>query len=99
MARTESPSLVELAEIVASRTKTINDFLKTNSLPQPSFDVNGPFPDYLPYDNREILTARRELVQASRLISELAGGAKNQFFERTTFGVCLDCSSQPPARF
>jgi len=61
----QTPSLTEIASKISQAASTIETYLKTNSLPQPSFAPDAP--NGLPYVP-EILMAKMQLVE---LLSDL----------------------------
>lgn len=79
-----SPSrIAELAAVVASHTKQIDDYLTQNGLPQPSFDANGPAELQLPPNLEQ---ARAVVIQASQELNDLLKGPRELLFDHH---VCL----------
>lgn len=64
----ESP-LIDLAAKITATANVINDFIASNNYPQPSFDADAPHA--FPSAPKDILDARRQLLDASQAIREL----------------------------
>ena len=68
-----SPRITELAAIISSNTAKIVEYLRSQNLPQPSFDLNAPIqpiPDAPP----EIEEAQTLAVEASLELQQLLQG-------------------------
>ncbi|KAF1985397.1 S-adenosyl-L-methionine-dependent methyltransferase [Aulographum hederae CBS 113979] len=68
----KSKSLQELADSISASAKTLTDYLTSNNLAQPTFEVGAPqaWPE-LPLD---VMKARSELCDASKLMNILGQG-------------------------
>lgn len=64
--------LVDLASQITHTAKIIDSFIAANGYPQPSFDADAPHA--FPPAPKEILDARRQLLDASQAIRELVLG-------------------------
>jgi 6-hydroxytryprostatin B O-methyltransferase len=64
--------LIDLATQISHTAKVINNFIAANGYPQPSFDADAPHA--FPSAPKEILDARRQLLDASQAIRELIIG-------------------------
>ncbi|KAI9727413.1 MAG: hypothetical protein M1834_008419 [Cirrosporium novae-zelandiae] len=67
-----TPSIDDLADQISASTKIISNFLKSNNLPQLSFDKNAPLE--FPHAPEDILAARRNLREATKTLYDLATG-------------------------
>ncbi|KAI6080974.1 putative O-methyltransferase [Hypoxylon rubiginosum] len=54
--------ILELGVRIGRNTAKVNDYLATNNLPQPSFDVDGPSQFPIPHDESEISAARQAVL-------------------------------------
>lgn len=73
-----NPSRVaELAAVVASHTKQIDDYLAEKGLPQPSFDANGPADLQLP---PQLEQSRAVVLQATQELNDLLQGPRELLF-------------------
>jgi len=66
-----SPSLTELASKISAAASVIDGYCTKNSLPQPSFDVNGPAA--LPNDP-EVQVAKMQMQDALTSMTDLLLG-------------------------
>jgi hypothetical protein len=67
------PLLTQLAEEISRNTSVIVEHLKSNRLPQPSFDVDGPSHP-IPDNDERLSEARHALIEATRALHVLAVG-------------------------
>ena len=65
--------IVQLAQIIASSTSLIDDHLRANSLPQPSFEINGPV-EPIQKSDEKIENARTDVVAATIELRQLLEG-------------------------
>ena len=63
--------ITELATLVSANTAKVEDYLRSNNLPFPSFDVDGPVDLKL---SPEIDSARVAAIEASIELQELLQG-------------------------
>jgi hypothetical protein len=78
LAMSSNPSrIAELAAVVASHTKQIDDHLTANGLPQPSFDTDGPAELQLP---PQLEQARAVVLQATQELNDLLQGPRELLF-------------------
>lgn len=70
---TTTPILTQLAEDISRNTSVIVEHLKSNNLPQPSFDVDGPSHP-IPNTDERLSEARHALIEASKALHALAVG-------------------------
>ena len=70
-------SMLELSQFIADHTAKLNDYLTANKLPQPSFAVDAPSPDYIPSSARAISKLRNDLADAAQQLATLAQGPKS----------------------
>lgn len=83
-------SMVELSQIISSRTQYINDFLLRENLPQPSLGADGgTASDFLPAGNKEMQQARLELRDATNQLHLLTAGTDRALFELSMLSVSL----------
>lgn len=64
--------VIDLATQIQNTAKMISEFMAANGHPQPSFNVDAP--QAFPSAPKEILDARRQLLEASQAIQELLIG-------------------------
>ena len=81
--------LSDLTDVIAQKSKLIQDFIVANKLNGPSFEAfDVPAPDWVPDDApQEIKRARKELVQASSSLSDLVRGPKEGFAHLSAYRV------------
>jgi hypothetical protein len=65
--------IAELAALVASHTKRIDDYLVEKGLPQPSFDPDGPTELQLP---PQLEQSRTVVLHATQELNDLLQGPK-----------------------
>jgi AraC-like DNA-binding protein len=68
-----TPILSQLAEEISHNTSIVVDYLKSNNLPQPSFDPDGPSHP-IPTSDEKLSAARYALIDASKALHALAVG-------------------------
>ena len=68
-----SSRVVQLATLIATNTTKVDDYLRSQNHPEPSFDVNGPT-QVVPGATSEIEEARTTAVEASIELQELLQG-------------------------
>ncbi|MCJ1311798.1 hypothetical protein MMC25_005471 [Agyrium rufum] len=68
-----SSRLVQLASIISENTNKVDEYLTTNKLPKPSFEIDSPVQLTLPKD---IQSARDAVINANMELSELLMGPK-----------------------
>lgn len=82
--------MVELSQIISSRTQYINDFLSRENLPQPSLGASGgTTSDFLPAGNKEMQQARLELRDATNQLHLLTAGTDRALFELSMLSVSV----------
>jgi hypothetical protein len=69
--------IAELAAVVASHTRQIDDYINTQGLPQPSFDTTGPAELQLP---PQLEQARTIVLQATQELNDLLQGPRELIF-------------------
>lgn len=66
--------ILELANLISSKTATVDEYLRSNNVTSPTFHVDDP-PDLgIPQDAEEIDRARIEVIEASIELQELLQG-------------------------
>ncbi|KAK3081043.1 hypothetical protein LTS18_010777 [Coniosporium uncinatum] len=73
-------TILELSDIISSRTKLIHDELQASGRPQPTFDVIQD-PDAITLDG-ELQQAQKELRDAAQKLSDLVAGPSNLLLEQ-----------------
>ncbi|KAI1380114.1 hypothetical protein F4677DRAFT_405889 [Hypoxylon crocopeplum] len=58
----EDSRILELSVRIATNTAKVNDYLATNNLPQPSFDLNAPSQSLIPFSESEVAAARQTVL-------------------------------------
>lgn len=66
--------MAELAALVSTNTTKIDHYLRSHSLPSPSFDVNAPSDLGIPPEATEIDDARKAALEASIELQDLLQG-------------------------
>ena len=69
----DTPLLCQLAEEISLHAQTLAEHLKSNNLPQPSFDVEGPLHP-IPETDEKLSAARDALIEATKALHSLAVG-------------------------
>lgn len=78
MAAAGTPGYIaQLATVVATNTKRIDDYLAEKNLPQPSFDASGPFDLQLP---EELEQCRQAALLAGEELNELLQGPRELLY-------------------
>jgi hypothetical protein len=67
-------SISELADSIKANANILEEYLKTNNLPPPSFDVNGPTNITIPTNELKVLKARGAVVSAAQELRNLVLG-------------------------
>ncbi|KAF7536866.1 hypothetical protein G7054_g4162 [Neopestalotiopsis clavispora] len=67
----------ELSETIATHSRLVDDYLSKNSLPQPSFDADGPSQLNLPPNIEE---SRAKVLAATQELNDLLQGPRNLLF-------------------
>ena len=73
---TSTSRIAELASLVTTNTAIVDEYLKANKLPQPSFDVDGPFD--LNLKDPKVEEARIAAMDASNELQDLLMGTSGQ---------------------
>jgi len=76
MSSSEQP-LIKLAENILANTKTIENFLVSNNLPEPSFSADGPTDFPVGIDHAEIQNARNAVIDATKELRDLIIGPRD----------------------
>lgn len=71
--------ITELAGIISSNTSKVDEYLRQNVLPQPSFEIDGPV-NPIPDAPEEIEKARDSAVEASIELQQLLQGTDSLLF-------------------
>ena len=70
---TTNRKIVELASIISENTAKIHEYLTSNAIPEPSFEISAPIRLDLP---KELQAARDAVLDANMELSELLLGPK-----------------------
>jgi hypothetical protein len=91
-----SLSITELAKIISENTAKVDEYLATQGLPQPSFDVNAPSKSLIPSEAVEIEAARAAVIDATLMLRDLMLGPKEYLMSFTVLMPTLQqiCSSK-----
>jgi hypothetical protein len=65
--------IVQLAQIIASQTATIDEHIRNHDLPQPSFESDGPM-EPIQKSTPEIEKARNDVIEATIELRHLLEG-------------------------
>ncbi|KAI1452634.1 S-adenosyl-L-methionine-dependent methyltransferase [Annulohypoxylon moriforme] len=74
------PRIIELATRIATNTTKVSDYLASNNLAQPSFDINAPLYGILPKDATEIETLRQSVLSDTAELRDLMLGPRDYLF-------------------
>jgi hypothetical protein len=69
---TSTSKLIELAQTITRETEKLDRYIKDNSLPELSFDVDAPLS--FPKLSEEVKKAREEVVRATKELGDLVAG-------------------------
>ena len=69
-----SGRVLELANMIAQNTATVNDYLLRNHLPTPSFDVTQPPIILINFQDKEVEEARMTVLEATTELNALMKG-------------------------
>jgi hypothetical protein len=64
--------LIQLAQIISRETEKLDNYIKANGLPEPSFDVDAP--SSFPKVSGELNHSREEVMRATKELGELVAG-------------------------
>lgn len=73
------PYIVELATRIASNTSKVSDYLASNDLPQPSFDMDTPL-NPVPREAIEIEALRQAVLRDTSELRSLMLGPRDSLF-------------------
>lgn len=76
-----SSSLTEIASTVSANAQLIEQFLTSNGIPQPSFELGGPPAFPVPPSAAHIYEARDLLLDAAIKLTNLVRGPVDTLFE------------------
>lgn len=74
MATTTVPSMTALADTISKETAKLEKYLKENSLPMPSFDVDAA--DDFPRLPEDMQKSRLEIIHATKQLRDLTVGPR-----------------------
>jgi hypothetical protein len=80
--------IAELADIIVSETKVIDDYLQSHDLSTPSFDINGPLTLPIPDSATDITKAQYEVIACTEELNELMKGPSEVLWARFV-SLCL----------
>jgi hypothetical protein len=69
MADTRNEAIERLASTITANTAKVTDYLRSEHLPFPSFDVDGPTKSLIPQDLHDIEDARHEIIDATSCLA------------------------------
>ncbi|KAI0020758.1 S-adenosyl-L-methionine-dependent methyltransferase [Xylariomycetidae sp. FL0641] len=69
--------IVELAANIATNTGILDDYLRANGLPTPSFEVDGPLESLVPQNEHEIEAARVAIIDDTLELRRLVLGPRD----------------------
>ncbi|KAK8066271.1 O-methyltransferase [Apiospora hydei] len=75
--------IVELSSRIAANTTKLNDYLASNNLPAPSFDLNGPTDTLIPKENAELEAARVAVIDDTLELRRLVLGPREYLMSYT----------------
>lgn len=67
-------NIVELAELILENAKSLDEYIQKKNIPQPSFGVDGPPELSIPAEEEQAMTAKSNLINASKLLHGLVLG-------------------------
>ena len=71
---TKTSRISELAAVIAEQTAIVDDYLKSQSLPTLSFDVEGPPRLPIPDHETDIIAAQAKVVSSTQELHDLMKG-------------------------
>ncbi|KAF7937469.1 uncharacterized protein EAE98_001783 [Botrytis deweyae] len=77
------PTITELAAIISANTAKIDNYLSSQGLKPPSFDVAAPTEPLVPSNAPELEAARSELIDATLMLHDLILGPKEYLMKFT----------------
>ena len=86
-----SKTITELASFISTNTAKVNNYLSSEKLPTPSFDVDGPSKSLIPPEAAEIEAARSAVIDATLKLHNLMLGPRD-FLQSFTVSpdLCVD---------
>ena len=66
--------IVELAQIIADSTQTVDEYFTSHNLATPSFDVDGPRAITIPPEMSEVAAAHAAVIDATKELHSLMLG-------------------------
>lgn len=70
-------SIESLSEAIANNTRKVADYLHSEGLPFPSFDIDAPNESVIPAEAVEIQNARADVVNDTRKLRDLMLGPRD----------------------
>lgn len=83
-----SEDIMLLSKIIADNTRKVADYLSSQKLPFPSFNVSGPLDSCVPADAEEVELARQKIIDATQKLQDLMLGPRDYL---QSFHVCFPC--------
>ena len=68
--------IVELAQIIAAGTQTVDEYFTSHNLATPSFDVDGPPAIIIPSEIPEVAAAHAAVIDATKELHSLMLGPR-----------------------
>lgn len=84
----EYQSIEGLSESILHNTLKITDYLRSHSLPSPSFDVNAPRTSMIPPEATEIQEARAQVINDTLRLRDLMLGPQDYLQSFTVPPFC-----------
>lgn len=75
--------ILELSSRIATNTTKLNDYLVSNNLPAPSFDLNGPTDSLIPKENTDLEAARVAIIDDTLELRQLMLGPREYLMSYT----------------
>ncbi|KAL8707087.1 MAG: hypothetical protein Q9225_007832 [Loekoesia sp. 1 TL-2023] len=72
-----SEDIVLLSKVISDNTRKVADYLSSQKLPFPSFDLSGPLESCVPADAEEVELARQKIIDATQKLQDLMLGPRD----------------------
>lgn len=66
--------IAQLANIIAIKTKIVDDYLQSHAVASPSFKADGPLALAIPLSETEIIKAQYEVIACTEELNQLMKG-------------------------
>lgn len=81
-----SSRILELSSRIAANTTKLDEYLKSNNIPSPSFDIDGPRDTLVPKHETDVEAARVSIIDDTLELRQLVLGPREYLMSYTVSG-------------